>query len=250
MIMDINEDSIIGEITASNYLFATVFNKYAIDFCCNGNRSIKAACEEINLNPAELVNELHTALAEVLVDLNMLNYNTWSLDMLTNYIEKKHHQYVTAQAPIILQHLKKINAVHGANHPEIAAIQELFTAISAEMTTHMKKEELMLFPYIRKMVGAKDEGTPLTPPLFGKIELPIQVMMAEHDQEGERFKKIAFLSNDYQAPADACSTYRATYSMLSAFEQDLHLHIHLENNILFPKAAALALAILKKNNQE
>jgi len=243
--MDINENSTVGEITASNYHFATVFSKYAIDFCCNGNRSIKAVCEEINLNPSELIQDLNTIVSDSSGAQHTPDYNAWSLDMLTNYIEKKHHQYIIEHTPLLQQHLIKINTVHGANHPEITAIQKLFISISDELTIHMKKEELMLFPYIGRMVSAKEEGTTLVQPLFGKVEYPIQVMMAEHDQEGEKFRKIASLSNGFQAPADACNTYRATYAMLKEFEEDLHLHIHLENNILFPKAAALELDVLK-----
>jgi regulator of cell morphogenesis and NO signaling len=161
------------------------------------------------------------------------------LDLLTDYIEKKHHRYVEAQIPVLNQYLAKLCRVHGDRHPELYKIKEHFIQSAGELTMHMKKEELVLFPFIRKMVRAKHQNTPLDLPHFGTVQNPIQTMMKEHDNEGERFRQIAALSRGYAPPADACNTYRVTFSLLQEFEKDLHLHIHLENNILFPKAQAL-----------
>lgn len=134
--------------------------------------------------------------------------------------------------------LHKVVRVHGNLHPELIEIEQLFKESAGELTAHMKKEELILFPYIRKMVEAQRSGTQVQAP-FGTVHNPIRMMMHEHDSEGERFRKIAALSNNYTPPADACNTYKVTYSLLKEFEEDLHLHIHLENNILFPKSIEL-----------
>ncbi|MNT11953.1 Iron-sulfur cluster repair protein YtfE [compost metagenome] len=129
--------------------------------------------------------------------------------------------------------------MHGASHPELFEINQLFIGCAGELAQHMKKEELILFPFIKKMVKASLTDELIEQPHFGTVENPIAMMMHEHDAEGERFRKIALLTNDYTPPADACNTYRVTFAMLAEFEEDLHKHIHLENNILFPAAAVL-----------
>ncbi|WP_345231712.1 iron-sulfur cluster repair di-iron protein [Olivibacter ginsenosidimutans] len=244
--MDISDDSIIGQIVAKNYATAAIFNNYQIDFYCNGNKSIKTACIEHHISLSTLIQELRTVLSVPLTENNVPDYNAWRLDMLAHYIEKKHHHYILEQAPRLHRHLNKITEIHGNKHPELMVIKRLFTLVIEELFLHMKKEEVMLFPYIRKMASAKDEGGRPPQPLFGDIGFPIEVMMAEHEQEGETFEKIASLSRHYQAPEDACNTYKLTYATLKDFEEDLHLHIHLENNILFPKALSLAERL--KNN--
>src|SRR5690606_29669799 len=161
-----------------------------------------------------------------------IDYDSWPVDLLADYIEKKHHRYVTEKIPIILNYLNKISEVHGDKHPELMEINTLFRSCAEELTKHMKREELILFPFIRKMVSTANPDD-LKPP-FGTVQNPVRSMMHEHDLEGERFRKIAALSNGYTPPADACNTYKVSYAMLKEFEDDLHLHIHLENNILFP----------------
>lgn len=134
--------------------------------------------------------------------------------------------------------LNKVVRVHSDRHPELAEVEQLFKASAEELTAHMKKEELVLFPYIRKMVKAENNKTSVEAP-FGTVQNPIRMMMHEHDGEGERFRKIAALTDNYNPSAAACNTYRVTFSLLKEFEEDLHLHIHLENNILFPKSITL-----------
>lgn len=158
---------------------------------------------------------------------------------MADYIEKKHHRYVEEKTREITPYLDKICRVHGDRHPELFEINEHFNATAGELAAHMKKEELILFPFVRKMAKAKQENTKLEAPHFGTVENPIQMMMHEHTAEGERFRKIETLSNNYTPPEDACNTYRVTFALLKEFEADLHLHIHLENNILFPKAIEL-----------
>ena len=164
------------------------------------------------------------------------DFQSWPADLLTDYIEKKHHRYVQSKTAEIKPYLDKVCRVHGDRHPELWKIQEHFNATAGELAMHMKKEELVLFPFIRKMAGAKLGETEIKTPHFGTVQNPIKMMMHEHASEGERFGLIRELTNDYTPPADACNTYRVTFALLEEFEKDLHMHIHLENNILFPTA--------------
>lgn len=227
----------IGEVVADNYKTATIFKKHKIDFCCQGGRTIDEACQKQGISRWELLRDLEDVIKDDKSDTT--DYQSWPLDLLADYIEKKHHRYVEQRSSEIRPFLDKICKVHGDRHPELLEINQLFTDSVGELAQHMKKEELVLFPYIRKMVDAKTAGNPLPAPHFGTVENPIAMMMHEHDVEGERFRKIAELTNEYQPPADACNTYRISFSMLKEFEDDLQFHIHLENNILFPKAKAM-----------
>ncbi len=235
--MKINESNIIGEIVAKDYRAASVFKNHAIDFCCNGNRSIADACAERELDANIVLEELNEALTQNSAETT--DFNSWPLDLLADYIEKKHHRYTETKITEIKPYLEKIVKVHGDKHPELIEISEIFNHSAGELTMHMKKEELVLFPRIRKMVDAESHKTEIPPAHFGTVQNPIAMMMREHEDEGENFRKIRALSHDYTAPADACNTYRVTFALLNEFEEDLHKHIHLENNILFPKAIEL-----------
>ncbi|MBP9926094.1 MAG: iron-sulfur cluster repair di-iron protein [Cyclobacteriaceae bacterium] len=227
----------IGEMVAADYRTAQVFKNYKIDFCCKGNRSIAEASKDKNIDVNLLIAELEAATHVTQADAT--DYKTWSLDLLANYIEKKHHRYVEEKMPILNQYLQKLCQVHGVQHPELFEITEEFKLSSGELAVHMKKEEFILFPYIRKMAKVKTSKTKMNAPNFGTVQNPVQMMMNEHTVEGDRFAKISELSNNYTIPADGCNTYRVAFALLNEFEQDLHLHIHLENNILFPGAILL-----------
>ena len=235
--MTIQEDQIIGELVAQDYRTASVFKKHNIDFCCQGNRTIDDACKAKKIDEKIVVSDLNTLLQSK-TD-SSIDYKSWPLDLLADYIEKKHHRYVEEKSLEIKPYLDKICRVHGERHPELHEINEHFTATAGELAMHMKKEELMIFPYIRKMMKSQQENTKIASPVFESVQFPIQAMMDEHTTEGDRFRKIEEISNNYTAPEDACNTYRVTFALLKEFEQDLHLHIHLENNILFPRAIEL-----------
>lgn len=235
--MEISKNSIIGDLVAKDYRAATVFKNHGIDFCCQGNRSIDAACQDQDLNSDQIVEELKEANKEP--NASGIDYNSWPLDLLADYIEKKHHRYVEAKVEEITPYIEKINRVHGERHPELAEVEALFKASAGELAMHMKKEELTFFPKIRKMVQNQEAGS-IDKAQMENLESAIDTFMKEHDNEGERFRTIESLTNGYTTPEDGCNTYRVTLAMLKEFEDDLHLHIHLENNILFPKSAAMA----------
>lgn len=235
--METLEKKTIGEFVAQDFRTAAIFTKYGIDFCCKGQRTVEEVCEKKNIDEAYLTEELNTVLASK-NDIG-IDFNSWPLDLLVDYIEKTHHRYVEEKTPVILQFLDKLASVHGGNHPELLKVNELFIGCAGELAQHMKKEELILFPYIKKMMGATISHESIKPPHFGTVNNPITMMMEEHDTEGERFRTISALTKNYTPPEDACNTYRVTLAMLDEFEQDLHKHIHLESNILFPKTKAL-----------
>ena len=235
--METLEQITIGEYVAKDFRTAALFSKYGIDFCCNGNRSIEEACQKKAVTADVLLQEIETVLSSK--SDSGIDYNAWPIDLLADYIEKTHHRYVSEKTPVLLQFLDKLSRVHGAKHPELLLINELFKGCAGELAQHMKKEELILFPFIKKMIHATLSDELIELPHFETIQNPIAMMMHEHDAEGVRFRKIAELTNNYTPPADGCNTYKVTFAMLEEFEQDLHKHIHLENNILFPKAAKL-----------
>ena len=235
--METFEKITIGEYVAKDFRTAAIFSKYGIDFCCKGNRTIEEACEKKGVDTDQLMNQINTVLATK--NDSAIDFKTWPLDLLADYIEKTHHRYVEEKTQILLPFLDKLCKVHGANHPELFEINELFIGCAGELAQHMKKEELMLFPFIKKMAKAALTEEQIAKPQFGTVKNPIAMMMEEHETEGDRFVKIAALTNNYTPPADGCSTFRVTYAMLADFEQDLHKHIHLENNILFPSAMLL-----------
>jgi regulator of cell morphogenesis and NO signaling len=231
------ETQTIGKIVAENYKTASVFKQHGIDFCCNGNRTIAYACEQKNL-------DTNSILAQVQDILNQepdgaVDYKSWPLDLMTDYIVKKHHNYVENTGLELKGYVAKIARVHGKTHPELLQVETLYNNVIGELVAHMKKEELILFPFIKNMVQTQDSKAPLTMPGFGSIENPINMMHHEHDDAGEMFRQIRDVTDNYELPHDACNTYMVTFKLLNEFEEDLHLHIHLENNILFPKAIAL-----------
>lgn len=224
----------IGSYVADDYRAAAIFQKYGIDFCCKGGRPINEVCESKKIDQEQLLKELSELSAST--GDQTIDYKSWPVDLLADYIEKKHHRYIEETVPALKQFLDKLCKVHGINHPELFEINKEFTASSEELACHMKKEELIVFPFVRQMVKYKNNKDQFSRPGFGTVQNPINVMMMEHDTEGERFRNISRLSNNYTPPEDACTTYKVAFSMLKEFESDLHLHIHLENNILFPEA--------------
>lgn len=234
--MKIDAKTIVGDIVKENYKVAPVLEKHKIDFCCGGNISLDEACSRASVDEGELIPKLEEVMQEEDFDARFIR--SLELDQLADYIEKRHHAYVKEKIPFLKAKLAKLCSVHGEHHPELFEVEELFTESAQNLSMHLMKEELILFPQIRKLVKAsKGESVDLSD-LQG-VESPIKVMLAEHDAEGDRFKTISELTNGYQTPDNGCNTYEVTMRTLQEFEEDLHRHIHLENNILFPEALIL-----------
>jgi regulator of cell morphogenesis and NO signaling len=234
--MDRLETLTLAEIVRQNYKAAAVLEKFNLDFCCNGGRQIDAACKEGKVDTARVIEELTKLESKTPDDPN---FDDWSLHRLVDYVQTRHHAYVEEKTPVLKRYLDKICQVHGARHPELIEVRRLFWEVSDGLIVHMKKEEMMLFPFIKKIEKAKDTKTAAQSPLFKSVSSPVGMMKADHAEEGERLSRIAALTNHYIAPDDACNTYRVAYELLKEFEQDLHIHIHIENNILFPAAIQL-----------
>ena len=226
----------LAEIVTDNIRSAIIFEEAGLDFCCKGNRSLKSACEDKNIDPQKIVSELRKLSDS---GNGKQNVNDWQLDFLVDYIVNNHHQYVRRMIPVISLHADKVASVHGKNHPETLKIADLFLAVRKELEGHMMKEERILFPQIKQMVLTQKENSQFFPPPFGTIQNPIRMMELEHTSAGDAMHQIRELSNNHTHPEDACNTFKALYSELKEFEEDLHKHIHLENNILFPKAIEL-----------
>ncbi len=233
----ITPERTIGSIVADDFRTAAVFSQHGIDFCCRGGRSLEEVCKKNGLDQATIEQELRLAMDRN-NDTNE-DYRTWTMGRLIEHIERVHHRYVESRSLTLLQFLDKLCKVHGDRHPELFDIQREFHECAGAMAAHMKKEELLLFPFINQLEKAKQHGTTLPTPHFGTVDNPIAMMEQDHDAEGERFRRIAELTNGYTNPPDGCTTYATAMAMLQEFEQDLHKHVHLENNILFPRAQAL-----------
>ena len=234
--MDKLQEKTVAEMVTKNIKTAHIFKKYGIDFCCGGGISLERACEKYNVD-YELLN---TDLLNVdQTSSRATNYNDWQLDFLTDHIINVHHSYVEESIPLLLQYSQRVAKVHGSHYQELLEINTLVKEVAGELSAHLKKEELILFPFIKKMVAAKKNNSALPAAHFGTVDNPIKMMETEHEDAGEFFRKISVLSNNYTPPQGACNTYRAFYAKLDEFEQDLHQHVHLENNILFPKALKL-----------
>jgi len=238
--MNTLENKTVAEVVAENIKTAHVFKKYGIDFCCGGGIAIEKACKKKNIDYAKLKEEL----LNVDEAPKAYNYNSWQLDFLIDHILNVHHTYVEESIPLILQYSNRVAEVHGHHYTEVIEINKLFIEVANELTSHMKKEEVILFPYIKSLLYHKNEEKSLNLPPFGSIINPIAMMESEHELAGDVFKEIAKLTNNYTPPEEACNTFRALYSKLEEFEQDLHQHIHLENNILHPKAKLLEQELL------
>jgi regulator of cell morphogenesis and NO signaling len=225
----------LAQIVTGNHQAATVFEKYHLDFCCKGKRPLSEAINEKHLPVEAVVKELNEVLDKT-ASKNTALINYISLSQLCDYIVATHHAYVRQSSTQIGLYLEKIAGKHGVRHPELVEILQLFTTIAEEMTDHMYKEENVLFPRIKELEKHYGEKIPLALPASAYIEAPIAMMEQEHESAGSLLEKIREKTNNYTAPADACTTYRVAFAALQAFEADLHQHVHMENNILFPKA--------------
>ncbi len=230
-------DKTIGEIVAADFRTATVFEKHGIDFCCGGQVPLATACTEKAIDLAVITNEL-AALQSEPVDRSR-NYSSWALPFLADYIVNTHHAWLKENDGQIAAYARKIAGVHGAHHPEVIEIAAIFEKIASDMTTHLKEEEEVFFPALKRADAARLAG--VTPDTHDRETVRVSLirLRREHEEIGDAVHTIRHLSKNYAIPDDACNTFMLTYQKLKEFEDDLHKHVHLENNILFPKASEL-----------
>ena len=229
------ENQTVGQIAAENPSSVRVFEKLRIDYCCGGKLPLTEACERAGIPVADAV----TLLNESDRPTAAKNWSEASASELIAHITGTHHAFVRQEIPRIEALLGKVKNRHGATHPEVAEIESLFLAAAQELQSHLMREEQVLFPYIAKLENAAHYGAEPPRGCFPSVEFPIARMLADHDDAGELFARMSALSGEYTPPEQACMSFQALYIGLHEFEQDLHRHIHLENNILFPRAIAL-----------
>lgn len=232
--MKLNSSQTVRDIAVHYPVTVRVFESLGIDYCCGGRRSLQEACEKASVNLAETLQLLSSA--DELSSKEGSNWADTRILELTQHIVEQHHSYVRRESPRLIAMLDKVVTCHGADHQELKSIQEMFVAMVDELAMHMMKEENLLFPHLVKLEEAVRQGSPMPHASFGSVEDPISRMMADHDDAGALTVHIRDLSNDFKVPVGACPTYRGLYQGLEEFERDLHRHVHLENNILFPKA--------------
>ncbi len=229
---------LVKDYVKANIKAANVFEKYGIDFCCKGNRPITEVCKENNIEINQVLDEISN-LDSTDQSKNNQRFDEWELTFLMDYIVNNHHKFVRNMISQLTPHLEKVTLKHGNTYPYLNEVESLFKEVTKDMVSHMDKEEKMLFPIIKYLKDCeKFEEKPKTNG-YGTIITPIEVMETEHTNAGDAMEKIKILTNNFTPPADACNTFQLTYSELSDFEKDLHIHVHLENNILFPKAILL-----------
>ena len=236
------EGKTLSEIVTNDFRAAAIFEKYGLDFCCHGNKPFSDAVSEKQIQSETLLADLAEALQTN--DTSMIDFNTMELDSLVEYIIETHHSFVREKLPFITELGNKVVNAHGDRHPEVKEIARLFSEVKGELDGHLIKEEKILFPQIKMLADVKRGKTEYVRPPFGSLANPIRVMEAEHENAGAVYESIKQLTQKYTPPADACNTYKVYYAELENFENDLHRHIHLENNILFPKSIAF-----EKENQ-
>lgn len=227
----------IGGYVAEDYRSAAVFERYGIDFCCGGQVPLKTVCREKGLDPAALVNELE-AIRSTPVPRSE-NYGAWELSFLADYIVNTHHGWLNENTGQLAAYARKIAEVHGSRHPEVIEIASIFEKIATDMEAHLGEEETILFPAVKRLEAARKSGSKPAEADRTTIRGSLEILHREHEVIGDAVHRIRHLAKDYAIPADACNTFAVTYRKLQEFEDDLHKHVHLENNILFPKAAQL-----------
>ncbi len=234
--MTVATEKTVRELALESSSATRVFEKLGIDYCCGGNRSLEEACRTANLKVEQVLESLAVADKTALAAHDDRDWQSEPVSALIAHIQKTHHSYTREEIARLRPLFDKVCSVHGKNHPELLEIRDTFQALAQELSAHLMKEEMILFPYILKMEADKEQ---LARAPFGSVQNPVSMMEHEHDSAGNALRAMKQASDGYTAPPNACVSYQTLYQALAEFEADLHRHIHLENNILFPRAVAM-----------
>ena len=237
--MTVATEKTVRDLAVENPAATRVFERFGIDYCCGGNQPLEQACQRAGVSLDEVIDSLEMEEETARNAKQVHDWQSEPLSELIAHIKNTHHKYTREEIVRLTALLQKVCSVHGKNHPELSDIQSTFRGLAQELSTHMMKEEMVLFPYISRMEEAVAQREPLLPAPFGTVANPVAMMEHEHDSAGNALRNIRQASHDFQAPADACVSYQTLYKTLLVFEADLHQHIHLENNILFPRAIVM-----------
>lgn len=229
----------VREFAVENNAATRIFDKFGIDYCCGGGQSLEEACEKRNIPIDQVLDALEMAEETDRAAQQVRDWNREPLGELVAHIKRTHHKYTREETARLTALLQKVCSVHGQNHPELLDIRQTFAGLAQELMTHLMKEEMMLFPYIERMEEAVIQKEPVVPAPFGTVKNPVAMMEHEHESAGGALRSLREASSEFTPPPDACASYQTLYKALAAFEADLHQHIHLENNILFPRAIAM-----------
>ena len=234
--MSMNTMKTVREVAVEFPGATRIFEKLGIDYCCGGGKALDEACLAAGVSADDVIALLEEAGSTA---AEARDWKIAPLSELVAHIVTRHHGFTREELVRVSNLLAKVCSVHGENHPELRRLHTVFQELKHELTSHMLKEEQVLFPYIENLETAVRRGEPVPTPYFGTVRNPVRMMMQEHDDAGQALRDLREVSSNYQVPADGCITFRTLYQALEEFERDLHQHIHLENNILFPRAAEL-----------
>jgi regulator of cell morphogenesis and NO signaling len=237
--MSMTAEKTVRELALENPAATRVFEKLGLDYCCGGNKSLEEACRAANLSMDAVIDSLEMADHSTRAMQADHTWQTEPMADLISHIKTTHHKYTRDEMARLVPLFDKVCSVHGQNHPELQQVRASFRGLVQELTTHMMKEEMVLFPYIVRMEEAFIQKEPVLPSPFGSVQNPVSMMEHEHDSAGNALRAMREASSGYTAPTEACISYQTLYKALAEFETDLHQHIHLENNILFPRAIAM-----------
>jgi regulator of cell morphogenesis and NO signaling len=237
--MTLDTSTTVRELAVREPVATRIFEKLKIDYCCGGGKTLEAACAVAGVRAEDVLQLLAEARQSQAASDEQMDFRTSSLTELVGHILDKHHVFTKEEMERLDALTEKVCSAHGQNHPELLRVRTLFQTLCEDLKPHMFKEEQVLFPYVIRLEAAASRKQTMMPPPFGTVRNPVRMMMFEHDTAGELLRELREATSNYAVPQDACISYRTLYQALEAFEQDLHQHIHLENNILFPSAVEM-----------
>ncbi|HEX6913715.1 MAG TPA: iron-sulfur cluster repair di-iron protein [Chitinophagaceae bacterium] len=240
--LNLEKGETVGQIAAKDIRKAEVFKKYGIDFCCGGKKSLKEVCAEKGLDEATVEAELNATVATA---GPAFDYSRWDADFLSDYIYNQHHKFYYNEEPNVTGLMEKVAGHHGNHNNSLFELRDLYRQLTAELKTHFMKEERVVFPFIKALVQARNTGNTEILSQQPSVTEPIQIMESDHEAAGEILDEMRKLTNNYTAPANACNSYQFLFMKLKELDEDLHQHIHLENNLLFPKALEIEKSLRK-----